>query len=182
MLIVAFTAALAACGGDSGSGLSSTATTTANLSAPVTASTTAAEANIPFAFPSGVPALGTFGATTVTFTSTAGSPTFNIASGGAVATGNARFGSCIFQVTQSTFLPPSPLAVGQTVTVNPCSLNIATAGSPANGSTSPEVVELVLGLTDSSDIILSVVILPGGEVVVNNVVVGSVPVSVVTGI
>ena len=181
-LTVAFTAALAACGGDSGSGLSANSTTaTANLATPVIASTTAAVANIPIAFPSGVPALGTTGATTVTFTSTAGSPTFNIASGGAVATGTTRFGSCIFTVTASTFPPGFALATGQVVTIQPCSMNVVTAGGLANNATALRNISLVLGTTLSTSIPLPVIIASDGTVTINNIVVGTVTVAAVTG-
>ena len=182
MLAAVFTASLAACGGGgSGSGGFSSVTSTANIATPVVASTTKAVVNTPFAFPSGVPSLGTTSATTVAFTNTADSPAFSIASGGAVATGTTRFGSCIFTVTASTFPPGFALATGQVVTIQPCSLNVVTAGGLANGSSALRDVSLVLGNTLSTSIPLSVIIEPDGKVTINNIVVGTVAVAVVTG-
>src|SRR5260221_12803665 len=71
--------------------------------------------------------------TPVTYTGSSSSPAFKIASGGSSASGTLRFGSCIFVGTASTFAAGSPLSVGQTVTVNPCNLNVGTAGAVANG-------------------------------------------------
>ena len=182
MLAAAFTASLAACGGGgSGSGGFSPLTSTTNIAAPVVASTTAAVVNTPFAFPSGVPSLGTTSATTVAFTSTGDTPAFSIGSGGAVATGATRFGSCIFTVTASTFPPGFPLSTGQVVTVQPCSLNVVTAGGLANGSSALRNVSLVLGTTLSTSTPLSVIIAPDGKVTINNIVVGTATVAPVSG-
>ena len=183
VLAAILTATLAACGGGDSSSLGfSSVTSTANVSTPVTALNAAAVVNTPFSFPAGVPAFGTTGtATTLALTNTAASPTFSITSGGRTATGVTTFGSCIVTVTASTFLPPSPLAVGQSITINPCSLNVGTSGGAANGSSNATNVSLVLGTVASSNVVLPVIINPNGSVVINNVIVGTVTVAVVTG-
>jgi hypothetical protein len=88
-----------------------------------------AVANKPFSFASGVPAFGTTAATTVTVTSATGA---KIDSGGKTATTGLRFGSCIFTVTMSSFTAPSPLAMGQTVTVNPCDITLNDSANTAS--------------------------------------------------
>ena len=86
----------------------------ANTTVATTGAAAAAVVNVPFSFSSGVAALGTNAATTVQFTSSSATPAFNIASGGATATGTTTFGSCIFAVTSSTFPTGHALALGQT--------------------------------------------------------------------
>lgn len=182
MLAAVLTAVLAACGGDGGgSGGSNTLSSTANVAAPVSAGITAAVVNTPISFASGVPAFGTKGATTVAFTNKASSPAFSIASGGAIATGATTFGSCIFTITDSTFPADSLLATGKVIRVDPCTLDVATSGGAANGSTNLRDVSLVLGTTISTPISLEVVIGSNGSVTVNNITVGTVTVAAVTG-
>ena len=58
---------------------------------------------------------------------------------------------------------------------------MVTAGGLANGSSALRDVSLVLGNTLSTSIPLSVIIEPDGKVTINNIVVGTVAVAVVTG-
>src|SRR6185369_326091 len=146
VLALLASAFLAACGGSDEP--AQVAAADASLAASPT--TTAAVANTPFAFPSGVASFGTTATTTVAFTSTATTPAFSIASGGNTATGTTTFGSCIFAVTSSTFPAGSRLAVGQIVTVNPCNINLNTQGQSANGVASTRSVALLLGAAVSS--------------------------------
>ena len=178
---VLVSAALAACGGGGDSTPVTTTTSTSNTTAAVTASTAAAVVNQPFTFESGVPDFGTTAPTTLQFTSATATPAFAISSGGFSASGATTFGSCIFTITSSTFPAGSKLAVGQSVRVNPCSLNAATSGGNANGSASDREVKFVLGTLNSNGKNLPVVINANGSVVINGITIGTVTISVVTG-
>jgi hypothetical protein len=136
---------------------------------------------VPFAFPTGVPALGTTAATTVTFTSTSTAPAFNISSGGATATGTTSFGSCIFAVTASTFPAGHALSLGQTVVVNPCNMNVNAAGAVANGVGVTRSVALVLGAAASSGASVVVAVTAGGALTLNGNSVATVTLTPVSG-
>lgn len=172
--------AIAGCGGDDGPppAIMGVAGNTSLAAAPVT---TAAVANTPFTFASGVPALGTTAATTVAFTSTAATPTFNITSGNQTATGTTTFGSCIFAVTSSTFPSSHALAVGKTVTVNPCNINVGTAGAQANGAATSRSIALLLGAASSANQTATVGVNAGGQMTLNGNIVGTVTLTPVSG-
>jgi hypothetical protein len=144
--------------------------------------TTAAVVNVPFTYANGVSDFGTTGtATTVMFTSTDANPAFSISAGGKTATGTTAFGSCIFRITASTFAPPSPLANGNTITVHPCNLNIATKGLPANGVAQSRSVALVLGAAVSSGSPVTLSVNIAGQLTLNGHSVGQITVFPVTG-
>lgn len=143
--------------------------------------TVAAVEDIPFTFPSGVAELGTTGTTTVAFTDTSTTPAFSIASGGNTATGTTQFGSCIFVVTASTFPAGSRLALGNTVVVNPCNINVNTAGQQATGVSATRSVALLLGSAASAGASITVAVNPGGQLTLNGVSVGTVTLTPVTG-
>ena len=175
-------AALAACGGGGTSAPITTLVPTSNASAPVTAKTAAAVTNQPFTFSAGVPDFGTKATpTTVTFTGVGDKPAFAISTGSATATGTTTFGSCIFAVTVSTFPVGSPLAVNQSVRVDPCQLNVATSGGNANGSTNNLPVNFVMGVLNSDPKFLPIVINSDGSTILNGVTIDKVNISVVTG-
>ena len=177
---VLVSAVLAACGG--GDSLPVTTTTsTSNVTAAVSSSTAAAVVNQPFTFAAGVPDFGTTTPTTVTFTSATATPAFAISADGFTASGPTTFGSCIYTVTSSTFPAGSKLAVGQSVRVNPCNLNVATAGGNANGAPADREVKFVLGSVNSNGKNLAVVINANGSVVINSITIGTVTISIVTG-
>ena len=180
LLTVFVTVALVACGGGDSTPVTTT-TSSSNVTAAVTASTAAAVVNQPFTFAAGVPDFGTTTSTTVAFTSAGATPAFAISADGATASGPTTFGSCIFTITASTFPAGSKLAVGQSVRVNPCNLTAATAGGNANGAASDREVKFVLGALNSNGKNLPVVINANGSVVVNNITIGTVTISVVTG-
>ena len=137
----------------------------------------------PIVFSSGVPDLGTTAATTVTFTSSAASatPAFSIASGGASATGDLTFGSCIFTVKSSTFPAGSKLAVGAKITVSPCAVTLATGGVAATGAAAAVNTTLTLNGVTSAPYPVTVAITPTGTVQVNGTTVTTTLVSTVTG-
>ena len=184
ILATLVSATLVACGGG-GSDVSAPAfatIATSNVTANVTAATSAAVVNQPFTFAAGLPAeFGTTTATDVAFTSTDAAPTFSISSNGATATGTTAFGSCIFTVLSSTFPVGSKLAVGQTVRVEPCQLKIATAGATAGGSASNREVKFALGSVSSIGKNFSVLVNADGSVVLGNITIGTVTIGVVTG-
>lgn len=142
---------------------------------------TAAVVNTAFNFSSGVPGLGTTAATSVAFTSTAASPAFEISSGGFKAEGTTTFGSCIFKVGNSTFPAGHALANGQTVTVNPCNININTTGATANGQATSRSVALLLGAAASAGATVTVAVNAGGQIVLNGATVATVTLTPVTG-
>src|SRR4051794_12317801 len=108
---------LVACGGGHEASLAASS----DVTAPVNTGSVAAVVGQGFTFNSGVTKFGTASPTTVTLNSAS---TFSVASTEGTASGNLAFGSCIFTVTTSTFPAGSPLAVGQVVTVHPCSISV----------------------------------------------------------
>jgi hypothetical protein len=178
LALIAGTALLSACGGGSDDPPLVAANDAVLSVNPVAA---VAVAQTPFSFPAGVPALGTTATTTVVFTSTASSPSFSIASGGATATGVTSFGSCIFVVTSSTFPTGHPLAQGQTVTVNPCNLRIGTAGAQANGVAQSRSIALLLGAAASANQSATVGVNAGGQLTLNGNSMGTVTLTPISG-
>ncbi len=148
---------------------------------PASGTVTSALADTPFSFSTGVTQFGTTADTTVTFTGSSSSPAFKIASGGSSASGTLRFGSCIFVVTASTFAAGSPLSVGQTVTVNPCNLNVGTAGAVANGVGQTRSVALLLGAASSAGASVTLGVNAGGQLTLNGNSVGSVTLTPIGG-
>lgn len=171
-------AMLVACGGGSDP-VDSVATSNTTLAANGT--TASAVTAVPFSFPAGVTELGTTAATTVTFTSSSATPAFSIASGGNTATGVTTFGSCIFTVSASTFPTGHALALGQIVTVNPCNLNVATAGAVANGVAQSRSIALLLGAAASANASATVGVNAGGNLTLNGNSVGTVTLTYTTG-
>ena len=130
---------------------------------------------------SGVQALGTTATTTVSINGDGtATPTFTITEAGAGnATGVLTFGTtpgtCIFTVTQSTFSASAPLAVGKSVEVDQCQVNVATAGTPANGSTQERNATLRLRNAVSLPLTVSVTVSSTGQVTVNSEPSGNTP-------
>lgn len=176
-------AALAACGGggDDDETVMVVAEDTVLAANP---QTTAAVVNEPFVFSDGVAAFATTSETTVVFTDTATTPAFSITADGNTATGTTAFGSCIFRVESSSFPDGHPLANGQTVTVNPCSLSVSTAGATADGINMSRSVALVLGAASSAGASVTVGVTSSGGLVLNGSIVTTVvltPVKVTGG-
>ena len=180
IVLLAAAVTLSACG-DGGGTAEPVLVVASDAVLPAAPTTTAAVVSTPFVFPSGVAALGSTTPTTVTFTSTAASPTFAIASGTGTATGTTTFGSCIFAVTSSTFPAGHPLALGQTVTVNPCNFKVGTAGAIANGVAQSRSIALLLGAASSANAAVTVGVNPGGQLTLNGNTVGTVTLTPVSG-
>lgn len=182
LLALVMATALAGCGGGGGGGSGApvlvVATDTTLAASPTTA---AAVVNESFKFAAGVASFGTTATTTVVFTSTATTPAFSINSDGHTATGTTTFGSCIFTITQSTFPAGSPLSVGNTITVDPCNLTVATAGQAASSPAETTSVALVLGAAASSGTDVTVDINEGGQIILNGTTTGTVTLTPVTG-
>lgn len=172
--------ALAGCGGGGGEP-APVLVAPAQVALAAAPTTVAAVEDVPFTFPAGVPELGTTGATTLAFTSTGTTPAFSITAEGGTATGTTTFGSCIFAVTASTFPAGHRLALGQTVVVNPCNINVNTAGAAANGVAATRSVALKLGDAVSSGSSVTVQVNPGGQLTLNGNSVGTVTLTPVTG-
>jgi len=136
--------------------------------------------NKTFTFAGGVPSYGTTSSTTQVFTGTGASPTSTIAAGGSTATGPMAYGSCILSFALSNFAS-GPLVIGATVTVNPCSIVVNTAGVPADGLPHDVLAFLVLNGTTSAGISVVVSITPAGVLTVNGVVIGTIRLIVPTG-
>ena len=174
-------AALVACGGDSSSS-DPVKVAAADTTVSASAASIAGVSGQTFNFPSGVPALGLSGASSVKLTSassTTTSPTFSLTSGTGTAAGNLGFGSCVFAITSSNI---PGVTVGQTITVNPCQYNVATKNVQATGQATTVQVLLNLGITPSAANQASVAIDPTtGVVTVNNVNTGVSVTLAVTG-
>jgi hypothetical protein len=180
-------ATLAACGGGGGGGApAATVVASTDSSSAITAADSAtstaivtAVLNKTFSFPP-VPELGTTAATTMVLSGTPSAPTFTIGSGSDTATGTMGFGSCIFTVTQSDFVAPHRLAVGQPpIVVDPCTLDTQTEGDPVGVTTDTPSI-FVLGVTESAEILLPVSVAADGTVTVAGQVVGDVPTETTT--
>ena len=166
---------VAACGGGGGDAPATVAVAAANVAAPASKSTVAALSGATVNFPA-VPALGTTGTTTLKIevpvagtgaSAALGTPTFNLSSGGNTASGEMSFGSCIFVIRASTFPADHPLALGKTITVNPCEVDIPTAGAPATGETRAFDASLQLGNTNSQPVTVPVTLAPNGGVILS---------------
>ena len=171
------TAALVSCGGG---GSSSSLGVAQDTALPANASTTTAVANTPFTFSNGVPAFGTTGATSLTFTSTSTTPAFKVETAGGSVTGTTTFGSCVFAVAAVTGTVGN-LKVGDTITVNPCNINVNTAGQQANGVAQSRAVALVLGAASSNGVTVTVGVNPYGQLTLNGSAVGTVTLVLVSG-
>lgn len=167
LVMIAVTTLVACSGGNNNQPSNPVAS---NLSVPLTAANAAAVSGKAFSFPGAVPALGTTAATTVTITGS----TFSIGSGGGTATGNMTYASCIFTVLTSSI---PTIAVGQVITVNPCTLNVATQGLKSDLSAQNANATLLLGAVLSGAVTVSVTVSPGGAVTVGGISVGSVTLS-----
>jgi hypothetical protein len=172
-------ASLTACGGGGGEPAPVQVAAT-DVSLPANGTTTAAVTNIPFTFPAGVTEFGTTSTTTVAFTDTSTTPAFSIASAGQTATGTTTFGSCHFLITSSTFPSTSKMAQGNTITVNPCNINVSTKGVAANGIAVDRSIALLLGVAVSAGVPVQLSVNPGGQLTINGKSVGSVTLQVVT--
>lgn len=175
-------AALVACGGGNGDDSTAVASDVPAVSINAQNGAVAAQAlnGQAISFANGVPAFGTSGATTLTVTAGA-SPTFGVSSGGSSATGSLRFGSCIFEVTSSTFTAPHPLQQGAVVTVADCAIDFNTANVSAEGGTATVQATVSLNGTVSSPVTTTVVIQSNGDVLVNGTKITSASVTQVTG-
>ena len=174
-------AALVACGGG-GDSTSTVASDAAPIAVNKTTGAAAAQAlnAQPIVFENGVASFGTTAATTLTVT--AGTqPTFGISSGGQSASGDLNFGSCIFVITKSDFVAPSPLVLGATVTVSDCQIDLNTANTAATGGTVSVQAVVSLNGTTSKPITTSVVIQSNGDILVGGSKITSVSVTQVTG-
>jgi hypothetical protein len=160
--------------------------------ATVTANNTVTQAvsGVSFQFAGGAGAMSSAVAgqnLAVTFTGTGTTTTtaFTVTSPSGATTGtfsaNTTFGSCIFAITSSTFPAGHPLALGQTVTVNPCNLNVSSAGAVANGVGTSRSVALLLGAASSAGSSVTVGVNPGGQLTLNGQTVGSVTLTPISG-
>jgi hypothetical protein len=173
-------ATLAACGGGGGSGTTAqvaASNTTIAMDATNGQTVTSSVTGKSFNFASGVPDFGTTGATSVTFGASNG---FQIASGSNTASGTMAFASCHFKVTNSTFTT-GPLVNGNTVTINNCQLLVSTKGLPADSTQHSQAAQLVLNGAASTTVTVTVEILADGRIEINNVTVGTVTLTPVTG-
>lgn len=178
ILSLAIAASLTACGGsDEPAPVQAAAS---NTTLATNATSAPAVASVPFSFPSGVSSFGTTSTTTVAFTNTSTTPAFSIATSTGTATGTTTFGSCIFAVSSITGTVGN-LRVGDTITVNPCNINVNTAGAVANGVATSRSVALVLGAASSAGATVTVGVNPGGQLTLNGNQVGTVTLVPISG-
>lgn len=182
-------AALVACGGGGGgsSGTTVAATdTTVGITAANGVQVVSALEALALNYTGGVTDFGTAAPTTLTIANTnTATPTFNIGSGGFVATGDMTFGSCRFKINTSTFPGGHPLSVGQTITVDPCQLVADTSGQTTGVPVETDV-QLVLNGARPEPRKLPITITPAGDVQIqtpsgNTISLGTISVTTVTG-
>ena len=161
-LALTASALLAGCGGGSSNNAATVPDLPAVAISPANgAALISAVSNRTFPFPAatGVAALRTTGPTNVVFSG----QNFTISQTGSGAgsySGNVGFGSCIFTVTSSTLPGVNP---GDVFTVNPCSLDVNTAGQIVGTTTERDVV-LVLGTASSTPVPTPVTVTTTGGV------------------
>jgi hypothetical protein len=171
---------LTACGGGGGEPAPTQVVASATT-IPATATSTAVATGVPFSFPAGISDFGTTVTTTVAFTDTSTTPAFSIAAGGNTATGTTTFGSCHFKILASTFPSTSKLAVGNTITVDPCSIIADTSGMSPNATAEQRSLALKLGAAASAGTPVTMSVNAGGQLTINGKSAGSVTLQVVTG-
>jgi hypothetical protein len=182
-LVLGGIALLAGCGGGGGGGASdvggfktgsqAASNTDISINPASGAAVVDAVKGKSFEFTNGISDFGTTASTALALSGSGAAPSFEITSGNQ-ASGAMTFGSCIFTMTTSTFSAPHPLAAGsKAITVTPCTLSVGTAGLPADGSSSPASVTLMLGKAKSKPVSVTVSISPTGVITVNNQAVGT---------
>jgi hypothetical protein len=191
-LAAIFVASVAACGGgDDAPATIAIADVPAVAISPTTASVATAAltaASSGYTFPAGVPALATTGtSTTIMFTAPATgatTPAFVLTAGTQSARGSMSYGSCIFNVTESTI---PGLVAPTSITINPCAFDATTSGQtvPEGGtSTFTTTSSLILGTTSSSGTTVTVTVTNTNgvnTVTVNGGTLGTVTGTVTTG-
>ncbi len=174
------TAALVACGGGGTSTpapAAKVATSDASVAlAPANGATiTNAIANTSITFAGGT--LGSTSSTVLQFTDKSATPAFSATSSAGVITGTTTFGSCIFTVKTST---NQAVPVGTVFTYNPCTITVATAGAPANGSSSVRVATFNLS-PGFGTLSVPVIVATDGAILLNGVFMAGAGLSVTTG-
>jgi hypothetical protein len=119
----------------------------------------------------------TFGGTASALTS-AGTVTSPSGATLGTFTSSVSFGSCDFKITAVTGSPG--VAVGDVVRVDPCTLNIDTAGQPT-GTSENGSATLVFGTETSAPAEVAVTVDTNGTVKVNGTTVGTVTIGAGTG-
>jgi hypothetical protein len=175
---------LTACGSD-GSSPEAPKVATEDAEVQVTASTIPVLYTAPMTFSSGVAALGTTTPTTLSFSANsenAAVPLFSVKTATDSASGTTTFGSCIFTISASTYVPPALLVVGATIEVTPCEVVVETSGKPVGDNLANVTGTFNLGTAEASVALPEVKIdATTGVVTVGTVVVGTVDVGTVTG-
>lgn len=161
-------AVLVACGGGDGTPTSIQAVpagTALTINATTGSAIAQALSGQSLTFPSGIPALGISGQSTMKFAaSSTGTPTFQITSSAGTVSGDLGFGSCKFTVTDSPFTDPNhPLFKGKTAIIDPCAVTF-TANVTATGNTTSAPIQFVIADTSSATASISVAIAPSGTV------------------
>ncbi len=160
---------------------SSTAPTkvaSSNLTVKATSSTIAALNGQSLTFVNGAPAFGATltGNVTMAIAATNATPTAALTFSNGTQNTNLTFGSCIF-----TPVAPFLTGFGGTVTIDPCTITVPTAGQQANGGTVNVVLTITLGTRTAVTGTLPVSIGSDGTVTVGTTVIGTVPTQNATG-
>ncbi len=180
---------LSACGGDGDTtSLQPATVAAADISATIDKTTGPAAVdtvlNEAFTFASGVADLGTTASTTLTLSGSSAAPTFTLNSGGFEAKGDMSYGSCIFKINSSNFLPAATfprLQVGQITTIEPCKITIPTAGQKAGVTDIKKAVKFFLRNSLGLSGQLSIVVNADGTVTVKSKKFGTVTLVISTG-
>lgn len=182
-LVLGGSALLAACGGGGDSVapqqvVKESTTVAINPTSGAAAATAILDKEFKF---DAIPALGTSVETKLKLTGTGAAPKFDISSGGYTAEGDMSFGSCIFTVTRTTFIPPHFLATLPRITVSDCGLFLPIGGFMANSVASNVNLQWVLGAARSYPVSLPVFISPSGGITLNGSSVGNTSLVTATG-
>jgi len=161
---------------------------TTNATLPMSTTTAAAVSNTTFSFPGAAGVISPSLANadlTLSFAHTgedlASTATVKQPDGSTgTFTSSVTFGSCIFKITAVSG-SVGTLKVGDVITVNPCAINIATAGQVADGTTKSTGVTVTLGVAVSQSAPVEVSVSAGGVISVGGAPVGTVTTTTATG-
>ena len=139
---------------------------------PLRADNAASLAGETFTFPNGVGAFGTAGSTDLAYPADAAGNEVDITAAGGTASAGAEYGSCIFDVIESTFRT-GPLAdpEGPAIEILDCNLTVNGGEFTVGGPSGPCTIRLAFGLSLSQPIDATCNIDADGNLVVNGTII-----------
>lgn len=177
-LVAVSAAVLVACG--SGDTVPVVQLVAADFTANAAPANTAGLVGVSLTAPTGVPALGTTAATTIAIGGTAAAQTAKVTEGANTADGRWTYGSCIFTITASTFPSSHPLALGKTVTIEPCTVSVNTTNMVADAPATNRTLTVNFGGRPATAVV-PVIVNSNGTLTVNGGSAGTVTLRPSTG-